>query len=225
MNRKQKRFVEEYLVDLNAKQAAIRAGYSVRRAEVTGCELLANRKVAEVIALSMKEREGRTGITADMVLQRYWLIATADPNDLVEYQRNCCRHCYGADHKYQWTQGEFDKAVADAKKAKSGKVGASGGMGFDRTRPPNPGCPECKGEGYGRMHVKDTRRLGKAAGFMFAGIKLGKDGLEVKMHDQLNALEKVGRHLGMFTDKTELSGPDGKPLNFSPVINIKRAPG
>ena len=46
---KQARFIEEYLVDLNAKQAAIRAGYSVKSAHVEGSRLLINAKVAAAI--------------------------------------------------------------------------------------------------------------------------------------------------------------------------------
>lgn len=47
---KQNSFVREYLVDLNAKQAAIRAGYSPRTAEVQGCRQLSSAKVADTIA-------------------------------------------------------------------------------------------------------------------------------------------------------------------------------
>lgn len=75
---KQKRFVAEYLIDLNGKQAAIRAGYSVRRAEVTASELLANRKVSEGVALAMAAREQRTHITQDRVLQELARIAFFD---------------------------------------------------------------------------------------------------------------------------------------------------
>ena len=49
LNAKQQRFVEEYILDLNATQAAIRAGYSPKTAEVTGCKLLRNAKVAAAI--------------------------------------------------------------------------------------------------------------------------------------------------------------------------------
>jgi hypothetical protein len=53
---KQARFVEEYLVDLNAKQAAIRAGYSPKTAEVQGCRLLRNVQVAAAIQRAQAER-------------------------------------------------------------------------------------------------------------------------------------------------------------------------
>lgn len=80
---KQQRFVAEYLIDLNGKQAAIRAGYTVRRAEVTASELLANRKVSEAVAEMMAAREKRTEITQDRVLQELARIAFFDPRKLL----------------------------------------------------------------------------------------------------------------------------------------------
>ena len=65
---KQQRFVEEYLIDLNATQAAIRAGYSVKTAEQQGNRLLGNAKVAAYIALAQANRSERTEITQDYVL-------------------------------------------------------------------------------------------------------------------------------------------------------------
>ena len=67
---KQEMFVKEYLVDLNAKQAAIRAGYSVNRAEFTGCELVSNRKVSEAIQKSMNKRAEKLDISAEKTLKK-----------------------------------------------------------------------------------------------------------------------------------------------------------
>ena len=52
---RQARFVDEYLIDLNATQAAIRAGYSERGAHVPGAELLTNRKVSAAVEKAMAE--------------------------------------------------------------------------------------------------------------------------------------------------------------------------
>jgi phage terminase small subunit len=65
---KQARFVDEYLKDLNATQAAVRAGYSARTAEQQGFQLLQKTSVQEAIAAGQKARERRTGITQDRVL-------------------------------------------------------------------------------------------------------------------------------------------------------------
>ncbi len=67
---KQARFVEEYLIDLNATQAAIRAGYSEKNADKIGPELLGKTRVAEAIAEAMADRSERTKIDADWVLMR-----------------------------------------------------------------------------------------------------------------------------------------------------------
>jgi phage terminase small subunit len=65
---RQERFVEEYLLDVNAKQAAIRAGYSPKTAEAQGSRLLSNVKVQRVIAARMAGRAERTEVAADRVL-------------------------------------------------------------------------------------------------------------------------------------------------------------
>jgi phage terminase small subunit len=63
------RFVQEYLVDLNGTQAAIRAGYSPRSADVTASRLLGNARVAAAVQAAMDERARRVGMTADEVLR------------------------------------------------------------------------------------------------------------------------------------------------------------
>lgn len=67
---KQKRFVEEYLVDLNATQAAIRAGYSEQTAYSIGQRLLKKVEVQEAIQQAQNKRSERTQITQDEVIRR-----------------------------------------------------------------------------------------------------------------------------------------------------------
>ncbi len=69
LTEKQKTFVREYLVDLNATQAAIRAGYSQKRASELGYQLLQKTTVQQEIQKAMDARAKRTEITADYVLQ------------------------------------------------------------------------------------------------------------------------------------------------------------
>ena len=59
---KQKRFVDEYLIDLNATQAAIRAGYSPKTANEQGSQLLAKLSIQTEISKKMAERSRRTGV-------------------------------------------------------------------------------------------------------------------------------------------------------------------
>ncbi len=65
---KQKRFVDEYLKDLNASAAARRAGYSVKTADRIGPELLGKTCVSKLIAERIQKRQQRTEITQDFVL-------------------------------------------------------------------------------------------------------------------------------------------------------------
>lgn len=81
---KQQRFVEEYLIDLNATQAAIRAGYSKKTADVQGPRLLGNVGVAAAISEAKAKREQRTQIDADWVLKRLELESDADLADLYD---------------------------------------------------------------------------------------------------------------------------------------------
>jgi phage terminase small subunit len=200
---KQRRFVDEYLVDLNATQAAIRAGYSERTANEQGNRLLAKVSVAAAIQDAMKRREKRTQITADMVLKRWWDMANVDVNELVEYRRDNCRHCWGLDHQYQWTEAEYERAQNEAIDEGKEQPDCIGGFGFVSTREPNPECPECAGDGRGKIHVHDSRRLKGAARHLYAGVQQGKDGLKVLLEDRGKALENVAKHLGMFGDKRD----------------------
>ena len=78
LNAKQSRFVEEYLIDLNATQAAVRAGYSEKTATEAGYENLRKPHIAKAIEASKLERSKRTEITQDMVLQELAKIGFAD---------------------------------------------------------------------------------------------------------------------------------------------------
>ena len=69
MTPKQQRFVEEYLIDLNATQAAIRAGYSAKTAHAIGDENLRKPEIKSAIVQAQKDRSKRTEITQDRVLQ------------------------------------------------------------------------------------------------------------------------------------------------------------
>ena len=142
---KQQRFVEEYLIDLNATQAAIRAGYSAKNADNISSDLLGKSQVSEAIYRKMDDRSRRTEITADRVLIELASIAFADITDYVQVIT-------------------------------------------------------------GSVIVADTDSLTTEKRKALAGIKQGKDGIEVKLHDKLKALELLGKHLGTFKEKIEHSG-------------------
>lgn len=75
---KQARFVQEYLVDLNATAAAKRAGYSAKNADKIGSELLGKTRVSDAIQAAVKQREQRTQITQDMVILELAKVAFAN---------------------------------------------------------------------------------------------------------------------------------------------------
>lgn len=78
---KQRRFVDEYLIDLNATQAAIRAGYSRKTAYSIGQENLTKPEIQEAIQVENDKRSGRTQITQDYVLQKLKEIADKPASD------------------------------------------------------------------------------------------------------------------------------------------------
>ena len=81
MTPKRARFVEEYLVDLNATQAAIRAGYSEKTAHSQGPRLLENVEVAAAVKEAEDKRSERTGVTQDWIIER-----------LTEVAERCMQH-------------------------------------------------------------------------------------------------------------------------------------
>lgn len=84
MTLKQERFVEEYLIDLNATQAAIRAGYSPKTAQEQGARLLSKVMVQSAISKAQAERSRRTGINQDRVIREIAKLAFLNPVDVID---------------------------------------------------------------------------------------------------------------------------------------------
>lgn len=211
----EERFIQEYLIDLNGTQAYMRAypTAKVKSAEVQAFRLLRKPKIAEKIELLKSERAARLQIDGDKVVEEVHLIGMADMRELIEYRYTCCRCCYGEGFKFHRTQGErerdYDKheAAQDEREFKAGMMGKAytrkefnekGGTGYLRHKDPNPECIECGGKGVGGVLIKDTAHLSKAAAALYAGVKEGKEGIEVKAHSKLDALEKLFKHLGLY---------------------------
>ncbi len=149
MTLKQERFVQEYLIDLNATQAAIRAGYSPDSARDIGCKNLTKPNIKAAVDRVIAERSRRTGISQDRVLLELAKVAFLNPVDVIDMD--------GATIK-----GEANRD--DTACIASIKV---------KTIPTDDGAI--------------TER-------------------EVKTYDKLKALELLGKHLGMFTDKVKVDG-------------------
>lgn len=229
LTQSEERFAQEYLIDLKMGPAYQR----MRAAEgepvtdeasyTMGGRWYGRVAVRRRIRQLQDERKERTAITADAVLARWWAIANANPNGLMQVHRECCRHCYGNGHKYQWRdEAEWGQAVenatlrADAENEKLEAAGkprtalptipdCDGGFGFDSNQVPHPDCPRCDGKGADvRVAVADTRELSGDAALLYAGAKQTKEGIEIRTRDQDAALINVARHLGMLNDKLNL---------------------
>lgn len=88
LTEKQKSFVDEYLIDLCATKAAIRAGYSKKTAKAQGCELLKNPKIKAAVARHRKARAERTGIDSDYVLHELATLADTNMLDYIKVDKN-----------------------------------------------------------------------------------------------------------------------------------------
>ncbi len=80
---KQEMFVQEYLIDLNATQAAIRAGYSTATAKDIGCENLAKPNIRARIDEALAERSKRTGVNQDRVIRELARIAFVNAENVI----------------------------------------------------------------------------------------------------------------------------------------------
>lgn len=142
MTPKQARFVQEYLIDLNATQAAIRAGYSKNTAHTTGHENLSKPEIVEALAAAQSERAERVEITADYVVR-----------NLAEIVERCMQR-----------------------------------------------APVMVGQGKERAQLVDED---------------GKHVWEFNANGANKSLELLGKHLGIFTDKVQLTADIGmRPIEL-----------
>ncbi len=225
-------FIDELLADenMNATACYLRVfKCSPKSAESGASRLLSQAKIKKGLMEARERLQKASGINPAKVLQQWWQIATADPNEIMQLRRECCRHCHGKSFGFQWRdEAEFERALekaeADAKaeEKEPNLPTDEGGYGFDSEAPPNPDCPECEGKGHARVHINDTRHLTGAARRLYAGIKTTQNGIEVKTRDQDAALLNIARHLGMLDPKLTLKGDKENPL-FSLIADLRGA--
>jgi hypothetical protein len=153
-------------------------------AHVNASRMLRNAKVFRAVGFLRDKRQQRLSLTEDEIIHQLSAIASANPNELVQYRRVNCRHCWGERHLYQWRDiEEFDKAAEKAS-ADGKEEPEYGGLGFVETGFPNEDCPRCNGEGQTQLFVADTTQLEGDARWLYAGIKQTQNGLEVRMANQ-----------------------------------------
>lgn len=212
------RFINEYCVDENGSKAAVRAGYSPHGAGTAANRLLKNVKIQAALKERMAELVACAGITPEFVVGQWASIARADPTELVQVVRRCCRYCHGEGHAYQWTPGEYAAAALAASEKDKPAPDASGGLGYDANREPNPACPECAGDGESDLLLCDTRKLSKGAKLLYNGAERTRNGIKIHVRNRDDALQNLARYLGILVDKREVSGPNGGPI---PVANLR----
>ena len=162
LTKKQQAFVDEYLIDLNATQAAIRAGY--KKSEFTDTnanKLLENTRISSEIEKAMAERSRRTGINQDRVIQELARIAFVNPRNVINPK----------DASIRRNASEDDLACIQSVKVK-------------------------------RMDGEKSSSIER----------------EVKFNDKMKALELLGKHLGMFKDRLELSGMDEEKSKLDALL-------
>lgn len=149
------------------------------------------------------------------VLARWIDIALADPNDIVQHRRTCCRYCYGIGHQYQWTTVEYAAKAAQAVDENKTMPVCEGGFDFNANTDPHSDCPECFGHGVSHVYFTDTRRLKGRARALYAGVKkTSGGGMEVLLRNQDAALENIAKFLGMFKLQFGSGTPSDVPLGI-----------
>ncbi|NLB91698.1 MAG: terminase small subunit [Clostridiales bacterium] len=163
LTEKQRKFVQEYLIDLNATQAAIRAGYSSKTADSAASRLLGNVKVQAYIQEQQNRLQSKTEITQEKVLNELAKVGFASLTDYLEYKTVLREVGKDADgepmYDYAMTVNAIESEAVD-------------------------GAP-------------------------IQEVSIGKDGtFKFKLYNKLDALDKLGKHLGLFEQKEE----EGKPI-------------
>lgn len=149
MTDKQIKFCDEYLIDLNATQAAIRAGYSTKTAGAIGSENLGKPQIRAHIDKAMAQQSKRTGVNADRVIRELAKIGFVNAKKVINFDTATIMSDASDD----------DTAAIASVKVKT--------------------IPTPDGDGVER---------------------------EIKFADKTKALELLGRHLGMFNDKLNITG-------------------
>ena len=145
LSAKRQRFVDEYCIDFNGTQAAIRAGYSPNSANMQAARLLANDNVRKALDEKRLEIAEISKLKTSDVIDELKKIAFSDITQVINFNNS-------------------------------------------------------------RAKIKSSRKLSEDAKKTIASVSQTQNGLTIKMHDKVKALELLGRYLNIFTDRVEVEG-------------------
>lgn len=174
LTEKQKRFCDEYLIDLNATRAYKVAYPNVKKddtARANGSRLLTNANIKEYLDKRIKEREKRTEITQDKVLEELAAIAFSNGS-------------------------KYAKVIEETVYDENGEVLLDSDGNIVKQKV---------------VDLVLTDELSETDKKAIASIKRGRNGIEISTCDKVRALELLGKHLGMFKEKVEVSGNINNP--------------
>lgn len=190
LNERETLFVSYYLECRNKYEAYRKAGYT--GGERNARMIYRKPAIARAINKGIEQLSEQAILNAQDILRHWHEIAIADPGEISQMRRVCCRYCWGFDNHYQWIdEDEYDKAAAKAAHDSKPPPDQSGGFGFVGNDDPNPDCPKCAGEGIEDVYLADTRDLAGPARRLIAGVKKTKFGIEVITRDQDAALRNL----------------------------------
>lgn len=181
---KQELFITEYMKDLNATQAAIRAGYKEENARQIGAENLSKPYIKSEIDKRLKQLTEQCGVTAEMVIREIAKIGFANITDYLKVD----------DFEY----------IA----------------GYENDEDGKPDYDKPIKKTYRGVEVFKTENVALEKLSAVGEIRQTKDGISLKMHDKMKALEMLGRNLKLFTDKVEANVEGSQQLNIN--FNIPR---
>lgn len=175
---RQRRFAEEYLVDLSATKAAIRAGYNPKSAGKSASENLKKPAIRASIDQAMAELSRRTGVSQERVVAELSKVAFAGFDQ--------------ADEKAVSSPRLEDGKTEQEDSARNPVLLEDAGNGGKKGKP--GGKAQGKGDAASRPSGRAAARTGKSGP------------RDVRLGDKLKALELLGKHLGMFGDRARGTG-------------------
>ena len=167
---KQQRFIEEYVIDGNATQAAIRAGYNEKTARFIGAENLTKPNIKLLIEQKRQEQTEKAGVTAEALIKE---LATIGYSRVTDYLK----------------VDDYDVIV-----------------GYTNDSEGNPDMSRPITKKIRGVEVFKTNDMPEDKRAAIAEIRQTKDGISLKLHDKIKAIELLGRNLGIFKDKLEVNG-------------------